>query len=48
MGADRVIWHAGGRMKRAAVDLFRIMATMPPDFAILAALVCLVAWGLAW
>ena len=35
-------------MKRAAMGLFRIMATLPPDFAALAALVCVVAWGLAW
>ena len=35
-------------MKLAAIELARIMATLPPDFAALAALVCVVAWGLAW
>jgi hypothetical protein len=32
-------------MKRIAVSLVRIMATVPPDFAMLAALVLAVAWG---
>lgn len=35
-------------MKRAAIELARVMATMPPDFAALAALVCVVALGLEW
>ena len=35
-------------MKRAALELVRVLALVPPDFAALATLVCMVAWRLAW
>ena len=35
-------------MKRAVLELVRVLALVPPDIAALAALVCMAAWGLAW
>ena len=33
---------------RAVLKVVRVLALVPPDLAALAALVCVVAWGLAW
>ncbi len=33
-------------MKRAALELVRVLALVPPDIAALAALLALTAWGL--
>lgn len=35
-------------MTRAAIVISRIMATVHPDFALLAALLCLLLWGATW
>ena len=35
-------------MRRADLDLVRVLALVPPDFAMLAALLCMVALGAAW
>ena len=35
-------------MKRAVLELVRVLALVPPDIAALAVLVWVAAWGLAW
>ena len=35
-------------MKRAILKLAHVLALVLPDIAALAALACVVAWGLAW
>lgn len=35
-------------MSRAVLELARVLALVSPDIAVLAALACVVAWGLAW
>jgi hypothetical protein len=35
-------------MNRAAIVISRIMAVVHPDFALLAALLCLLLWGAPW